>query len=140
MSEVRLCASHPDYKKFVFMQHLLLMAINPQMFFGFEVDVPESERLATVEKIKENIEKEIDNYQFLPPSIAKIINNLEEDMSKEINGKTNEEIVMRVFKDGDSWVFVLPNFENLRVSPSVWFSDREESEALDNIYKKLTEE
>jgi len=47
---------------------------------------------------------------------------------------------MKVFKDGTAWAFVLPDFENLQVSPSVWFSDREESEALDDIYKQLKEE
>lgn len=75
MSEVRLYVSHPDFVKFDFMQHLLVMATNPQMFFGFEVDVAEPERLATVELIKEDIEKVMDG--FLPHSIAEHINKLE---------------------------------------------------------------
>ena len=79
MSEVRLFSSHPDYNKFADRQRLLLMAINPQMFFGFEVDVAEPERIATVELIKEDIGKSIDGYQYLPPNIAKIINKLEEE-------------------------------------------------------------
>ena len=83
MSEVRLYASHPDYKKFDFMQRLLLMATNPQMFFGFEVDVAEPERLATVELIKEDIEKAMDDYQFLPPGIAEHINKLEDGLIEE---------------------------------------------------------
>ena len=78
--EVRLYASHPDFKKFNFMQYLLLIATNPQMFFSFEVDVPEPERFATVELIKADIEKAIEDYQFLPPAIAEVINKLEEKM------------------------------------------------------------
>ena len=83
MSEVRLYASHPDHKKFDFMQRLLLMATNPQMYYGFEADVAEPERLATVELIKEDIGKAIDDYQFLPPGIAEIINKLEDGLIKE---------------------------------------------------------
>jgi len=78
MSEVRLYASHPDYNKFDFMQRLLLMAINPQMFFGFTMDVADPERIATIELIKEDIGNAIDGYQYLPPNIAKVINKLEE--------------------------------------------------------------
>ena len=81
MSEVRLCASHPDYKKFDTLQRLLLRAMNPQMFFGFEVDVPEVERLATVAMIKADIEKEIDG--FLPACIAEYMNELEEEMGND---------------------------------------------------------
>ena len=83
MNEVRLYASHPDFKKFDFMQRLLLMATNPQMYFGFEVDVAEPERLATVELIKEDIGKAIDDYQFLPPGIAEHINKLEDDLAND---------------------------------------------------------
>ena len=79
MIEVRLYSSHPDYNKFAVRQRLLCIAINPQMFFGFEVDVAEPERIATVEKIKEDIGKEIDGYQYLPPGIAEVINKLEEE-------------------------------------------------------------
>ena len=81
MNEVRLCASHPDYKKFDTLHRLLLRAMNPQMFFSFEVDVPEVERLATVAMIKADIEKEMDG--FLPLSIAEHINKLEEEMGNE---------------------------------------------------------
>ena len=83
MSEVRLCASHPDFRKFDFMQRLLLMATNPQMYYGFEVDVAEPERLATVELIKEDIEKAMDEYEFLPPGIAEIINKLEDGLAND---------------------------------------------------------
>ena len=83
MSEVRLYASHPDFRKFDFMQRLLLMATNPQMYFSLEVDVPEAERLATVELIKEDIEKAMDEYEFLPPGIAEIINKLEDGLIEE---------------------------------------------------------
>lgn len=76
MSEVRLYASHPDFKKFDILQRLLLRATNPQMFFNFEVDVPEAERCATVELIKEDIGMAMDG--FLPPGIAEHINKLEE--------------------------------------------------------------
>jgi len=81
-NEVRLYASHPDFKKFEFMQNMLLIAINPQMFFGLEVDVAEAERLATVELIKEDIGKAIDEYVFLPTNIAEYINKLEENLQE----------------------------------------------------------
>ena len=80
MKKIHLYASHPDYKKFDFMQRLLLMATNPQMFFDIEVDVPEAERLATIELIKEDIEKIMDDYQFLPANLAEVINKLEDKM------------------------------------------------------------
>ena len=79
MTEVRLCAAHPDYAKFALMQRLLNMAVNPQLFFDIEVDVPEAERLATVEKIKEDMRKTMDGYVFLPAGIAEHINKLEEE-------------------------------------------------------------
>ena len=81
MSEVRLYASHPDFKKIDTLQRLLLRATNPQMFFSFEVDVPEVERLATVEMIKTDIEKEIG--RFLPACIAEYMNELEEEMGND---------------------------------------------------------
>jgi len=81
MTEVRLYASHPDYKRFAFMQHLLVMATNPQMWFDIEVDVPEPERLATVELIKEDIERAMNGYQFLDADMAEIVNKLEEEMN-----------------------------------------------------------
>ena len=82
MSEaIKLCASHPDFKKIDTLQRLLLRATNPQMFFSFEVDVPEVERLATVAMIKALIEKEIDG--FLPANIAARINRLEEEMGND---------------------------------------------------------
>ena len=83
MSEVRLYASHPDYRKFDFMQRLLLMATNPQMYYGFEVDVAEPERLATVELIKEDMGRVMDDYEFLPPGIAEFINKLEDGLIEE---------------------------------------------------------
>ena len=83
MSGVHLFASHPDFKKFDFMQRLLLMAINPQMYFGFEVDIPEAERLATVELIREDMGRVMDDYQFLPHSIAEHINKLEDRITRE---------------------------------------------------------
>lgn len=44
-----------------------------------------------------------------------------------------KECEMRVFKDGDAWCFVLPDFQDLQVSPSVWMKKG----ALDKIYKEL---
>lgn len=79
MSEVRLCASHPDYQKFAFMQYLLNLVVNPQLFFDIEVDVPEAERLAMVELIKKDMGEMMDDYQFLPAHIAEIINRLESE-------------------------------------------------------------
>ena len=82
MSEaIKLRASHPEFKKIDTLQRLLLRAMNPQMFFSFEVDVPEVERRATVAMIKADIEKEID--RFLPSGIANHINKLEEEMGND---------------------------------------------------------
>ena len=83
MTEVRLYASHPDFQKFDSMQRMLLIATNPQLFFDIEVDVPEAEWLATVEMIKEDIGKAIDDYEYLPPAIAEVINMLEDKMQEE---------------------------------------------------------
>jgi len=83
MKKIHLYASHPDYKKFDFMQRLLLMAINPQMFFGFDLNVEEPERLATVELIRDDMERVMDDYQFLPANLAKVINELEDKMIRE---------------------------------------------------------
>ena len=44
-----------------------------------------------------------------------------------------KECEMRVFKDGDAWCFVLPDFQDLQVSPSVWM----QKGVLDKIYKEL---
>ena len=78
MTTIRLYASHPDYQKFAFMQNLLLMAINPHMFFDVELDIPEAERLATVELIKADMGRYMDDYEYLPASIAEAINRMEE--------------------------------------------------------------
>lgn len=55
----------------------------------------------------------------------------------------NEPETMIVKADGDSWCYVLPNFKDLVVSPSV-FTDNEpvtdESGRLDYIYTVLTGE
>jgi heme oxygenase len=60
------------------MQLILCIATNPQMFFDVELDVPEPERLATVELIKEDIARFMDAYQYLPANIAETVNKLEE--------------------------------------------------------------
>ena len=83
MTEVRLKASHPDFQKFDSMQRLLLIATNPQMYFGFDEYGPEPERLASVEQIKSEMEIAIDGYEFLPPGIAEIINKLEDKIQEE---------------------------------------------------------
>ena len=82
MTEVRLYASHPDYKKFNSMQHKLVMATNPHMFFGSE-EILEPERLALVEAIKDAIRESLNEYEYLPPGIAAVINKLEENMQEE---------------------------------------------------------
>ena len=82
MSEVRLYASHPDFQKFDLIQRMLLIATNPQLFFGFEVDVPEMERLATVEKLKWNIKVMMDEYEPLPANLADYVNTLEEELNE----------------------------------------------------------
>ena len=86
---VRLLASHPDFKKFDFMQNMLLVATNPQMFFDIEVDIPEDERLATVELIKGIIEVEMNDYQFLPSNIAEVVNELERKMKEADDEMSN---------------------------------------------------
>jgi len=45
---------------------------------------------------------------------------------------------MRVIKDGNAWCFVLPNFENLQVSPSVWTDDGDTD--MDAIYQQLLDQ
>jgi hypothetical protein len=50
--------------------------------------------------------------------------------------KMNE---MRVIKDGNAWCFVLPDFENLQVSPSVWVDDNNIVD-VDFTYEQLIKE
>ena len=45
---------------------------------------------------------------------------------------------MRVIKDGNSWCFVLPDFENLQISPSVWTDDGDTD--IDAIYEQLLDQ
>jgi len=80
---VRLLASHPDFKKFEYMQNMLLIATNPQMFYGFEVDVMEPERLALIEEMKEEIGREIDGYEPLPANLAEYVNKKEMKLQEE---------------------------------------------------------
>ena len=47
--------------------------------------------------------------------------------------EAEKECEMRVFKDGNAWCFVLPDFQDLQVSSSVWMKEG----ALDKIYKEL---
>ena len=47
--------------------------------------------------------------------------------------ETEKECEMRVFKDGNAWCFVLPDFQDLQVSSSVWMKEG----VLDKIYKEL---
>jgi len=79
MNIVHLKASHPDYKKFEWVQTLLCLATNPHMSIGIDNDIPEVEMRAIKKMIENDIEKMIDNYQFLPPNIAGAINKLEEE-------------------------------------------------------------
>ena len=45
---------------------------------------------------------------------------------------------MKVFKDGDSWIFVLPDFQNLQVSPAeIAHKDSNQNMAMDLIYRNL---
>ena len=81
-NEVRLMASHPDFKKFEFMQRMLLIATNPQMFFSTEI-IAEPERLAAVEGIKDAIGEGLDGYVPLPANLADYINVLEEELKDD---------------------------------------------------------
>jgi len=89
MSEIRLYASHPDFGKFDTLQRDLVIATNPQLFFDIEVDIPEDERLATVELIKGIIEVEMNEYQFLPSNIAEVVNELERKMKEADDEMSN---------------------------------------------------
>jgi len=42
---------------------------------------------------------------------------------------------MKVFKDGNAWCFVLPDFENLQIGPACFSND--EVYSLDGIYEDL---
>jgi hypothetical protein len=42
---------------------------------------------------------------------------------------------MRVIKDGNAWCFILPDFENLQVSPSVWTDPGDMD--IDAVYAQL---
>lgn len=64
------------------------------------------------------------------------------DMAKEVAEyvtariaelEAEKECEMRVFKDGNAWCFVLPDFQDLQVSSSVWMKEG----VLDKIYKEL---
>jgi hypothetical protein len=46
-------------------------------------------------------------------------------------------IEMRVVKDGDAWMFVLPNFKDLVESESVWVDDVSISKYLQETYDYL---
>ena len=84
MSEaIKLRASHPDFKKIDELQHSLLIAMNPQMFFGLEMDVMAAERLATIEMIKTDIEELLDEHQSIPAEHEAWINRLEEEMGND---------------------------------------------------------
>ena len=84
MSEtIKLRASHPDFKKIDELQHALLIAMNPQMFFGLEMNVMEAERLATVQMLKNGIEELLDKCQSIPAEHEAWINRLEEEMGNE---------------------------------------------------------
>jgi len=74
---VRLLSSHPDYEKFAIMQQLLCMITNPHMVMGYDMDMPEMEMAAMKERMKQHIGAMIDEYEYLPPELAKIINKLE---------------------------------------------------------------
>ena len=59
---------------------------------------------------------------------------IEDELRKRIAElETEKECEMRVFKDGNAWCFVLPDFQDLQVSSSVWMKEG----ALDKIYKEL---
>ena len=61
---------------------------------------------------------------------VRALNNYE---SRIAELEAEKECEMRVFKDGNAWCFVLPDFQDLQVSPSVWM----QKGVLDKIYKEL---
>lgn len=55
----RMFASHPDWEEINAHQWLLIILMNPQLFFdgaALKAEIPELERNALVEKIKETID------------------------------------------------------------------------------------
>ena len=45
---------------------------------------------------------------------------------------------MMVIRDGDHWVFVLPDFQNLQVSPAeIAHKDSTQNKAMDLIFRNL---
>jgi hypothetical protein len=45
---------------------------------------------------------------------------------------------IKVFKDGDSWVFALPDFQNMQVSPcEIAYPNSQQNKQMDLIYRNL---
>ena len=78
---------------------------------------------ADVEKLEYQLKSAlVKNPEYVPPfKAAWLINS------------TSVKCEMRVFKDGNAWCFVLPDFQDLQVSSSVWMKEG----VLDKIYKEL---
>jgi len=80
-------------------------------------------------RLQDNLDRQCDMY-------AKLFYKY--DKLRQKTNWLNECKVMILYKDGDSWAFVLPSFENLQISPSVWKKD--EGMFFDSIYSELKEE
>ena len=74
----------------------------------------------------------VERYICIPVQLE-MLDEIERIQSRIAELETEKECEMRVFKDGNAWCFVLPDFQDLQVSSSVWMKEG----ALDKIYKEL---
>jgi len=104
MEEIRLLASHPDYKQIQELQQLLVWMTNPQMLFGNSEywDMADLEQEVVKQSILNDIQFFMDGYVSLPISFANFIEtDLEQDNSNE--GSDYEDFIKRYVRPkGDS--------------------------------------
>ena len=89
---IKLLPSHPDYKKFSILQESIHVAINAHAYFNGYIsmdeniepgkrvlELSESELLDLKNCLFSEMEELISNYEYLPPEIAKLMNEIESD-------------------------------------------------------------
>jgi len=82
----------------------------------------------------QSIKSCIENYPNTLEEIERLQFRIAE-LEKQLNWR-KENVHMFAVKDGDAWCFVLPDFENLQVSPSRWL-DPILSNFIDSVYNEL---